>query len=116
MSSSCKGQGIDYTRSSGEVLRYFSKSECDRVGGRWMGALDNGRGECVSNNGSPNYSILCIGADPGKLAPDIEGVSPGGPLDGLFSFFGGSTESNYSNLLLPALGVGALVYLLRWRS
>jgi len=78
-----------------------------------MGALDNGRGECVSNNGSPNYSLLCTGADPGKLAPDIEGVSPGGPLDGLFASFGGSSESGYSSLLLPALGVGALIFLLR---
>ena len=116
MSSSCKGQGIDYTRSSGEVVRFFSKTECDRVGGRYMGAQANGRGECIQKNGSPNYSLLCIGADPGKLSPDIEGVKPGGPLDGLFAFFGGSTESSYSSLLLPALGVGALILFLRRRK
>jgi len=119
MSSSCRGQGVTYTREDGERLRYFTKAECDSVGGdhRWVDASDGiaqGRGECLGLNGGPNYSLLCVDADP-SLAPSIEGVPPGGPLDSLFALFGGSTQPDYSNLLLPAVGIGALIYLMRRR-
>ena len=115
MANQCKGIGIDYKRPDGETIRYFTKKECDKVGGNWAGNMYNGRGECLATNeNSPQWSLVCVGSDPNLLAPNIEGVKPGGPLDTLFSFFGGTGDDmDYSKLMLPAVGLAVLFFYLR---
>jgi hypothetical protein len=92
--------GMNFTTIRGENLRFYTKSECDRLQGEYNPSPDApGRGECFANDGF-SYAWHC------RDTPL--------PVDSIYSYFGGggSTESSM-NLVVPAIGLVLLIILLK---